>query len=73
MPKQDQVLKNLHKLEHQIQSEDEKVNSLQAKIEYFKAFKKETETKIKEFEDRLNFANAERKLFKRNFKKKKLF
>lgn len=69
-PKLDQVLEKLHKLEHQIQSVDEKVNSLQAKIEYFKAFKKETETKIKEFEVRLNFANAERKLFQRNFKKK---
>lgn len=68
-PKLDQVLEKLHKLEHQIQSVDEKVKSLQAKIEYFKATKKETETKIKEFEDRLNFANAERELFKRNFKK----
>ena len=69
-PKLDQVLEKLHKLEHQIQSVDEKVKSLQVKIEYFKASKKETETKIKEFEDRLNFANAERELFKRNFKKK---
>ena len=30
-------------------------------------FKKETETKIKELEDGLNFVNAERESFKKNF------
>ncbi|XP_068674713.1 tropomyosin-like [Montipora foliosa] len=67
MPKLDQVLEKLQKLEDQIQSVDEKVSSLQVKVESFEVFKKETETKIKELEDGLNFANAERESFKKNF------
>ena len=69
MPKLDQVLEKLQKLEDQIQSVDEKVSSLQVKVESFEVFKKETETKIKELEDGLNFANAERESFKKIFKK----
>ena len=33
----------------------------------FEVFKKETETKIKELEDGLNFANKERESFKKKF------
>ena len=60
-----QVLEKLQKLEDYIKAVDEKVSSLQAKVECFESFKKKTETKINELEDGLNFANAERESFKK--------
>ena len=65
MPKLEQVLEKLQKLEDYIKAVDEKVSSLQAEVECFESFKKKTETKINELEDGLNFANAERESFKK--------
>lgn len=65
MPKLEQVLEELQKLEDYIKAVDEKVSSLQAKVGCFESFKKKTETKRNELEDGLNFANAERQSFKK--------
>ena len=43
---------------------DEKVSSLQAKVDSFRAFKNKIEKKINEPEDRLDFVNMECKSFK---------
>lgn len=42
MPKPEQVLEKLQKLEDYIKAVDGKVSSLQAKVECFKSFKKKT-------------------------------
>ena len=65
MSKQEQVLEQLQKLEHYIKAVDEKISSLQAKVECFELFKKKTETRLNELEDGLNFANAERESYKK--------
>ncbi|KAK2564034.1 hypothetical protein P5673_012249 [Acropora cervicornis] len=62
--KLEQVLEKLENLECYV---DEKVSSLQAKVDCFEAFKNKTEKKINELEDRLDFANTERKSFKVKF------
>ena len=58
------VESKLEKLEEYVKSVDDKVSSLQAKIDCFESFKSETEKKIMELEDGMDFANPERESFK---------
>ncbi|XP_073229677.1 uncharacterized protein [Porites lutea] len=71
IPKLEQVLEKLENLERYVKAVDEKVSSLQAKVDCFEAFKNKTEKKIKELEDGLDFANTERESFKEKFDKLK--
>lgn len=54
----------LEKLEKYVKSVDDKVSNFQTKIECFESFKRETEKKVMELDEGLNFANAERESFK---------
>ena len=54
----------LEKLEKYVKSVDDKVSNLQTKIECFESFKRETEKKVMELDEGMNFANAERESFK---------
>ena len=71
IPKLEQVLEKLENLERYVKAVDEKVSNLQAKVDFFEAFKNKTEKKIKELEDGLDFANTERESFKEKFDKLK--
>ena len=50
----------LEKLENYVKSVDDKVSNLQTKIECFESLKRETEKKVMELDEGMNFANAER-------------
>lgn len=54
----------LEKLEKYVKSVYDKVSNLQTKIECLKSFKRETEKKVMELDEGINFANAERESFK---------
>ena len=71
IPKLEQVLEKLENLERYVKPVDDKVSSLQAKVDCFEAFKNKIEKKIKELEDGLDFANTERESFKEKFDKLK--
>ena len=60
------VESKLEELESYAKSVDAKVSSLQAKVDCFELFKKETDLAIKDIEDGMNFANAERESFKKS-------
>ena len=53
----------LEKLEKYVKSVDDKVSNLQTKIGCFESFKRETEKKVMELDEGMNFANAERESF----------
>ena len=61
------MLEKLENLERYAKAVDEKVSSLQAKVDCFEAFKNKTEKKINEPEEGLDFANTERESFKVKF------
>ena len=74
MPKLDLVLEKLVKveskheeLERYAKSVDAKVTNLQVKVDCFELFKKETDLAIKDLEDGMSFANAEREFFNKSF------
>ena len=53
----------LEKLEKYVKSVDDKVSNLQTKIGCFESFKRETEKKVMELDEGMNFADAERESF----------
>ena len=54
----------LEKLEKYVKSVDDKVSNLQTKIECFESYKRETEKKVMELDEGVNFTNAEGESFK---------
>ena len=71
MPKLEMVLEKLGRLEakldsleNYIKAVDDKVSKLQGKVESFETLKTETAKLVKELEEGMSFANAQRKSFK---------